>query len=314
MTAFRQVRVWPRASGAPGKSRVYVRALQWLGLGALSVAALSAARAEGLRVVSLAPSVTETLFALGAGESVVGVSASCNYPPAARRVDRVGTFLVPNVEAVLAKRPDLVFAVPSPGNRAAVQRLEQLGLRVVVFDPQSVAETEAMIERVGELVGKAGAARDLVRDIEGDIRATAAALEGTRPRAVLMVVGHAPLVAVGAGVLQDELIRLAGGTNLGARAGRGWPRASIEWVIAQAPEVIVDAAMGAEASGAGAEVSRFWSRFSLLPAVREKRVFRYRGDALLRPGPRVGEAVRALARWIHPERFASDSACSEIGR
>src|SRR5512141_2742111 len=98
--------------------------------------------ADVARIVSLAPSVTETVFALGLGDRLVGVSVYCDYPPEVARIDRVGTFLTPNLEAIVAKRPDLVIAVPSPGNQSPVEAMQRLGLRVLVVDPRSVAQIE----------------------------------------------------------------------------------------------------------------------------------------------------------------------------
>src|SRR6478672_6683405 len=91
------------------------------------------------RIISLAPSITEILFALGVGDRVVGVSTYCDYPPEVARIDRIGTFLQPNVERILAKRPDLVIGVPSPDNRAPVERLQEFGVRVLVVNPERIA-------------------------------------------------------------------------------------------------------------------------------------------------------------------------------
>src|SRR5262245_45049114 len=105
------------------------------------------------RIISLAPSITEILFALGVGDRVVGVSTYCDYPEAAKQIDRVGTFLQPNVERILAKKPDLVIGVPSPGNRASVERLQELGLRILIVNPERIAEILAAIRTIADAVG-----------------------------------------------------------------------------------------------------------------------------------------------------------------
>ena len=271
-------------------------ARQLLWVVALNGVATMAPAADVQRVISLAPSVTETIFALGAGDRLVGVSAHCDYPPEVRGIDRVGTFVTPNVERILATHPDVVIAVPSPGNQRPVEALRDLGLRVVVVDAHSVAELEAAIVTIGETVGRAAEARALVARIEARFAAVRARVAEAPPRRVLLFVGHRPLIAAGAGTVQDELIRRAGGVNLAASAGRGWPHLSLEFVIAAAPEVIIDTGME---DGGGGET--FWRAFPSLPAVRDGRVSGFAGDALLRPGPRIGEAVDALARRIHPE-------------
>jgi len=192
----------------------------------------------------------------------------------------------------------VVIAVPSPGNQRPVEGLRDLGLRVVVVDAHSVAELEAAIVTIGETVGRPVEARALVARIEAQFDAVRARVAPAPPRRVLLLVGHSPLIAAGAGTVQDELIRRAGGVNVAASAGRGWPHLSIEFAIAAAPEVIIDTGM--ESAGGS---DTFWRAFPSLPAVRDGRVSGFAGDALLRPGPRIGEAVETLARRIHPERF-----------
>jgi cobalamin transport system substrate-binding protein len=261
--------------------------------------------ASAMRIVSLAPSVTETLFALGAGNEVVGISTYCDYPPEATHIDRIGTFLTPNIEAIIAKHPDLIIGVPTPGNRSPVEALERVGLRVLIVDPQTLGDIKAVIERIGAAVDRDAAGRALVQRIDTDMAATRARLADAPRRRVLMVVGQTPLIAVGSGIFQDELIRMGGGINLAAQAGGAWPHLSLEFVLAQAPEVIIDTTMGnEERAGAGAAME-FWATFPTLPAVQAHRVYGYKEYQLLRPGPRVADAFRAIARFIHPERFGN---------
>ncbi len=275
---------------------------------ALLAGLLSPAGAAAMRLISLAPSVTETLFAIGAGDQVVGISTYCDYPPEAIGIDRVGSFLTPDLEAIVAKRPDLVIGVPSPTNRDPVQALERLGLKVLIVDPQTVEQIESAIGRIAAAVGRPEAGRALVRSIRADIADTEARLRGAAPRRVLMVVGQTPLVAVGSGVFQDELIHMAHGINVAAEAHSEWPHLSLEFVLARAPQVIIDTTMGTEEQPAVEAANGFWSRFPTLPAVREQHIYGYREYALLRPGPRIGSAFRSIARFIHPERFAAAAA------
>jgi cobalamin transport system substrate-binding protein len=160
-----------------------------------------------------------------------------------------------------------------------------------------------VIERIGAAVGRDAAGRALVQRIDTDMAAIRARLADAPRRRVLMVVGQTPLIAVGSGIFQDELIRMGGGSNLAAQAGGAWPHLSLEFVLAQAPEVIIDTTMGnEERAGAGAAME-FWAAFPTLPAVQAHRVYGYKEYQLLRPGPRVADAFRAIARFIHPERF-----------
>jgi iron complex transport system substrate-binding protein len=272
-------------------------------IGLLVLGLQQACMAEVQRIISLAPSVTETVFALGLGDRLVGVSVYCDYPPAAQQIDRVGTFLTPNVEVIVAKRPDVIIAVPSPGNQTSVQALRRLGLKVVLVDPNSVAEIKESLVTIGRALDHEAAAHALVARIDARIDAVQARLGDAPARKVLMVVGQTPLIAVGTGTFQDELIRMAHGTNLAASAGGTWPRLSIEFAIAAAPEVIIDTSMGNEEQVGAAPAMDFWKGFPTIPAVRDRHVYGYKAYQVLRPGPRIGEAFEDIARFIHPERF-----------
>ncbi|MCX8071940.1 MAG: cobalamin-binding protein [Candidatus Binatia bacterium] len=262
------------------------------------------ARADGApqRIVSLAPALTELVFALGVGDRLVGATAQCDFPPQALTLPRVGTFLSPNVEAVLHARPDIVLVSPSPGNRRAVEQLRNLGLRVFVVDPQTVQDLAATVRQVGKALGVEEHADRLADRFVASIEATQRLVASCPPRKVLFVVGRNPLIAVGSGTMQDELIHLAGGTNV-VRA-HGWPKVSIESVLQAGPEVIIDATMGSDSTNAGDGVA-FWDQFPLLPAVKNRRVVIRADDRILRPGPRLPEGLRALAEDIHPEAFTN---------
>jgi iron complex transport system substrate-binding protein len=246
--------------------------------------------------------VTETLFALGLGDRVVGVSTYCDYPPEAAKIDRVGTFLQPNVERILARRPDLVIAVPSPGNRADVERLRELGVRVLVVNPERIAEILAAIRAIADAAGVPDAGAALVARIERDLAAVEARVAGAvRPRTLLLV-GRAPFIAAGPRTYQDELITRARGENIAAATGQAWPNVSLEFIVAQAPAVIIDASMGSEAAADHDAAQAFWHDFPTIPAVRAGRIHGYRAYELLRPGPRLAETLATVARFLHPER------------
>jgi cobalamin transport system substrate-binding protein len=279
------------------------RALALLVLAGCSASSPGPAVGPPARVVSLAPSITEIVYALGAGERLVGVCAQCDHPPEVARIPRVGGYLTPSVEVVLAKQPDLVIAVPSPGNREAVRAVERAGVRVLVVHDRTLADLWASITQIADALGMPEAGERLVTDVEARLDAVRTRVAGLPPRRVLVVVGHNPLIAVGGDNLQDELVTLAGGINVAADAGAAWPTLSLELVLARAPEVIVDAAMGSEADDAA-----LLRVLPPVPAVRDGRVVRLTGDTLLRAGPRVSEAAQALAAAIHPEAFRPASA------
>ena len=248
------------------------------------------------RLVSLAPSVTEIVYALGAGDRVVGVCGQCNYPPAVERVPRVGGYLSPSVEAVIAARPDLVAVVPSPGNREGVRAVERAGIRVLVVQDHTLADLWASIRTLADALALGDAGARLVEDLQHGLDAIRARVDGVPRRRVLLVVGHRPLVVAGGGTLQDELLAIAGGDNVAADIGQSWPQLSLEMVVERAPDVIIDTAMGTEAGS-----QSLFASLDTVPAVREGRVVTVPADTLYRAGPRVVEAAAALARAIHPE-------------
>ncbi len=275
-------------------------------LAALLAAALSigAAAAPPLRIVSLAPSVTETLFALGEGGAVIGVSQYCDYPPAATRLPKVGTFLTPNVEAIAALRPDLIIGPGLSSSRREVRALEAMGYQTMTVNDNSLADIEQSIARIGARTGEQAAARRLLGAIRAHLDQVRARLKRTKPRTVVMLVEHQPMVAVGHGTFLDDLLQLAGGDNIAGHSAQNWPRLSLEYIIAMRPEVILDGQMGNDT----ATTAGFWARYPAIPAVRDHRVFGYPQDPVLRPGPRVWQSLELLARLIHPQAFAASSA------
>ena len=257
----------------------------------------SAGRPE--RVVSLAPSLTEAIYALGAGDRLVGACAQCDYPEAAQALPRVGGYLAPSVELILAVRPDLVVVVPSPGNREAVRAVERAGVRVLVLQDRTLADLRAGMRSLGEALDRRAAAERLVADVDAGLEAVRARVAARPRQRVLLVVGHRPLVVAGGATLQDELLAIAGGTNLAADAGQAWPSFSIEMVAARAPDVILDAAMGSEEGG-----QALFRDLAGVPAVEQGRIVPLDPDVIFRAGPRVPEAAAVLATAMHPELAA----------
>lgn len=251
------------------------------------------------RIVSLAPSITETLFALGIGDRVVAVSDFCDYPPEVKRLPRVGSFNAPSVEAVLAQRPDLVLATPSPGNHESVLTMQRLGVRVEVVDPARLADLPVVTKRIAEVAGVPDAGDRLVAAMTRDMDAVRARVAGAAKPRALMLVGQDPLVAVGPESFLGELLVEAGAVNV-APAGESWPRLNVEVVIAANPDVIIDLSMGTEA---GTAIADYWTRYPSIAAVRAGRVYPFRSLEALRPGPRLPQALTELARLLHPERF-----------
>ncbi|HXG50432.1 MAG TPA: cobalamin-binding protein [candidate division Zixibacteria bacterium] len=269
---------------------------------ALPVAS-AAAPAPPQRVVSLAPSVTETLFALGFGDRLVGVTTYCDYPAGARKIPRIGGFMNPSLEAILARRPDLVLGVVGATDPVTAGGMRRLGLRVDLISLGSVSDILSAVKSIARLLGNPDAGEELARRIARQIDRVKRRVAPAPRRSTLLVVGLRPLIAVGGKNFIDELITLAGGRNVAGSAPQPWLNLPDEYVVARAPEVIIEAGMGSER----AESWRHWRDLGSIPAVKEGRVYSYPSDKILRPGPRIGEGLEEIARLVHPECFARSS-------
>ncbi len=256
------------------------------------------------RVISLAPSVTETLFALGFGNRLMGVTTSCDYPAEALKLPKIGGFMSPSLEAIVAKRPDLVIGVSSATDPVKARELERLGLKVTLISLASLSDILGSIKSIARLMGSPQDGEKLANTIDAQVRDVKKSIELTPLRSVLFVVGIRPLVAVGGKNFIDELITLARGENISGSATQPWLNLPEEYVVAKAPQVIIEAGMGTERE----QSDKRWGDLKSIPAVKERRIYSYPSDKILRPGPRFGEALAELASLIHPECFANSSS------
>ncbi|WP_373047364.1 ABC transporter substrate-binding protein [Vulgatibacter sp.] len=246
----------------------------------------SAPKGAAQRVVTLAPSLTEIVLDLGRGGALVGVSRYDDAPEV-QGLQRVGGFLDPSPEAVLALAPDLVLVQPSPGNRGAVERLAQLGIPVLVLPLDTVAETLEAIRAVGKALGDAASGEALATRIRAAIESTRAAAAAGPQRKALLVYAWKPLVVAGPASFAHELLVAAGGENVAGTATGAYPTLSAEAALAAAPELVVDVTGG---HGGGAPIPGLGARVRAL-----------RSPGLFRPGPRMVEALRELARLLGEE-------------
>ena len=246
------------------------------------------------RVVSMNPSLTEILIALGAADRLVGVDEySARVTPAVADMPTVGGLFNPNLESVVALQPDLVALVPSIQQRDFRSRLGELGIPVLALQNHTLPEALHSIEALGERVGKGEAARTRVREIRRAWSEVADAVK-TRPRlSGVLVIQREPLYVVGGGSFLDAMLRAAGIDNAAGARSEAYPRVGMEWVVAAAPAVILDASEDARA----AEV--YWARWPSLPAVAEGRVIAVPTGEVTRPGPHLDRALRLLARAVH---------------
>jgi iron complex transport system substrate-binding protein len=253
------------------------------------------------RIVSLVPSATELIYALGGEDRLVGRTDFCDYPPAAREKPSVGGMISPSLETIAALKPDLVIATTSGNRIETFNRLEQLGIAVYAVHAHRIAEMLDVARRLAELTGRQAALGPLVSALERRLFAVANAVRPfPRPR-VLYVLWPEPLLVPASGALLTELITLAGGDSITAHERGDYPRFSIEAAVVRAPEVILLASHGGTSTPPMAKDK--WERLTSLPAVKSKRVHYVDGSLVHRYGTRVVDGVETLARAIHPEAF-----------
>ncbi len=251
--------------------------------------------APARRVVSLAPSSTELLFALGAGDRVVGRTTWCNYPPEARRVPVVGDGLSPNVEAIAARRPDLVVLYRSQLTETAAAQLERLGIPAVILAQDRLEDVARAARRIGRLTDRQAAGDSIAAAMER--------LLGTAPphpiARVAFVVWDNPPMVIGAGSYLDQLATLAGAVNVFHDLGAASATVSLETIAARDPDVILDLA-----DSAGTAVPAYASRreWRAIRAVRERRFLTLPADLFGRPSPTAPAAVAALRRRLEAAR------------
>lgn len=265
------------------------------------------------RVVTLTPSLTEIVWALGAGDRVVGVSDYCDYPEEASRRPRVGTFLMPSVEKILALRPDLVLV--DAVQKEVATALQHAGARVRAVPMNDLNDVRASLVTVGEALGDRREQALVLRGRLDQELLLLRMLVGRRPpRRVLFVVdrqlgGLRGLVVAGPGSYLDELLRMAGGENVVSDLKLRYAKIAAETISERRPEVILDAVHIASGPGQSEAAARAnaradWKVLGEVPAVQKGAVHVLSGREFVTPGPRLGSALRRLAELIHPEAFA----------
>jgi len=268
--------------------------------------ALAAQSPVPARIVSTSPSITETLFALGLGDRVVGVSSYCWFPTDVATLPKVGTFLKPDVEVIARLRPDLVFVHPGPG--ATASQLRQLGIATTIVDRGSLDSVFSTIRQIGAAAGVTDRADALVRTITERLDRVKASVAGRQPRKVLIIVGRrtgtlTDIIGVGPGSYLDDIARLAGGTNVLASARMEYPKISMETVISLAPDVLIDVGeMGESPESSarrGAVTDALWRGQTLVKAARDGQVHAVNDQAFVVPGPRIVDVAETMATWFH---------------
>lgn len=255
------------------------------------------------RIISTAPSVTEILYAIEADDLLVGVTTYCDYPPEAQTKPIIGDFASPNIETVLRQEPDLVIILT--GREELEAKFRQFSLPLLILPHESVDAVYESIYRLGEIAQREAQAMRLVDSIRGEFSQVQDALSGRTPKRTLFLVGRNPgslsdIYAVGNAGYLGELIRTAGGVNVIQDSQVPYPKISIEQILAENPEVIIDMSHGEDLTDAEVtSILEMWDSFPTLTAVQTRQVHVVESDIFLVPGPRMAEAVRQLARIIH---------------
>ena len=284
------------------------RSQRFLTAFALVVAcALLSAAPQQQRIVSLVPALTEMLFAIGVGSSVIGVSNFDAFPPDVSRLPRVGALLDPDTERILSLRPTLVLIYGSQTDLQA--QFRRAGIRTYVYRHGGIRTIYQSLQELGDATDHRPQADRVVRNLRARIDAVRTRVAGRpRPR-VLLVIGRQPktlreiYVSGGRGFLH-EMLDIAGGQNVFADIARESAQPSQETLIARAPEVVIEVHAEGMFKTSTAEAERaVWSSLPSLPAVRNRRVHVLIGQYLVVPGPRFAEATETLARTLHPEAF-----------
>jgi iron complex transport system substrate-binding protein len=253
------------------------------------------------RIVSLAPSLTETLYALGLQERLVGDTDYCDFPPAAQRKTKVGGAVNPSLEAIAALHPDLVLVTKSLNRLDTVRALADLGIPSYATDPHTVQEIIASTERLAEVLGVPEAGGSIVKDLERRLAETQRRVAPFPLRRVLFVVWTEPLISVGKNTFIADALIHAGAVSI-IDSAQNWPQVSLEDVVHQQPEFLIFPESHSAAAPPNLESLGNLPGWRILDAAKNRR-YALVSDAVNRPAPRIVSAIEELAKQLHPEAF-----------
>ncbi len=251
------------------------------------------------RIVSLAPNLTEILFALGLEKEIVRVTLFSDYPPAALKKPKVGTFWQPNIEAIIAAKPNLIVTLAFEQQKNLAERLKRINYNCVTVNIEKVNDLFEAIETIGTATGKQSEANELIINIREKLDKLSALVGTERKVRVLWVVQREPLRVAGQNTFINEMIELAGGENAISSTLHKYPPIGAEQVIACGADVIIEPSMQQDDLLA----QQYWSRFENIPAVANKRIYTINGDIVSRLSPRLYDGIEIIAECLRPELF-----------
>ena len=252
------------------------------------------------RIVSLAPNLTEIVYAVGAGDRLVGNTTFCNYPPAAKNVAKVGDTLQPSIERILALRPQLVLVSTASQLEAFTTQLNEHQIAVYITDPRDLEGVFRSIQSVGDLLNESVAASDLVKRLRERNDQVERAVTGRPAVSVFFQLSGQPLYTAGKTSFVTNLIQRAGGRSVTADVNESWPRLSDEAALASRPEAIIMLTRDSMGAGANTKVA---AALKNSPAALSGRVYQIDGALLTRPGPRLVDGLEQMANALYPEAF-----------
>ena len=257
------------------------------------------------RIVSLAPSLTETLYALGVQDRLVGDTDYCDFPPDAQKKQKVGGIINPNLEEIAALHPDLVLVTKEINRLETVRALDALGIPAYATHSRNIDDILSTTQKLADLLGVAETGKSLTADLQARLAALHARLEPLPPSRVLFVVWTRPLISVGKNTFIADALRRAEATSI-VDASQDWPQMNLEEVVRLQPDYLVFAASHPDSATRDFEALSALPGWQLLDAVRNRR-FAVISDAVNRPAPRIVSAIEELARQLHPAAFQERS-------
>lgn len=253
------------------------------------------------RLISLAPNITEMLFALGVGDQVVGVTSYCDYPPEARTRTPIGDTLHPSLERILALKPDLVVASRASQLESFARQLGEQGVPLYVVEARTLSDVPRSLRRLGMILGRPEPGESAAQGLERQIEQIERRTHGRTAPTVLLVIQREPLMVPGTKSFLADVVGKAGGTLIGPDDFREGVLYSLESVIAQRPQFIV--LPGASGTRSQRLEQYSWPKLAGTPAMRARRVYSIDADLIMRPGPRLVQGLSELAHIFHPEAF-----------
>jgi iron complex transport system substrate-binding protein len=264
--------------------------------------ALSSWAADAQRIVSTDPSITELVFAMGLGSRLAGDTIYCKFPPEAIKLPKIGTLLKPDVEAILALKPDLVVVLKRPNQLP--EQLSRLHVRFIEVQNHNLDDVYTAAREIGKAAGATQAADRLIHDMQSQLQQLKRLTEGKPKPSVAFIVGHTAgrlegLVAGSGTSYFSDLLDFGGGTNVFTGVSAPYPKISLEEILSRDPDVIVE--LSGDSRPKQTQVLELWQSKSMLKSVRSGRIYALESTPFLVPGPRAVEAAKLVLHLLHPE-------------